>query len=409
MKIRDLFPGYYQPTEEEFNILWDECIFSFDTNVLLHIYRYSTETRNRLFEILQKIKQRLWIPHQVAYESHKNRINVIYDQAKAYKDIRNILEKNLAIKTLKDQLFKNYKRHPLIDIKKIISIIEIADNTIETYLKDIEKSQPEYLIQDSPDFLQIDEIWNQLIDIIDDRVGEPYSDDIYKNKCKEAEQRFKNLIPPGYKDNDKEALDKYGDVILWFQLIDHAICKKSPIVFITDDNKEDWWLKHHGKTIGPRPELTQEMLTKAQVKFYMYQSDTFLERAENYLKLIQKPLIIEEARTVRLLNEEFSSLDRKKVRWEYTDFLRNKGCKSNEYAYWTNYIYLGLFGINASQMKEEWELIKGDSSIARNYILDKKIQAIVYCEKLTIELFFNDLKQAHDDAIAFTKKKFDLD
>ncbi|MFM2060738.1 MAG: hypothetical protein RLZZ507_408 [Cyanobacteriota bacterium] len=40
--MRDLFPGYYQPTEKEFAELWKECIFSFDTNVLLHIYRYKT-------------------------------------------------------------------------------------------------------------------------------------------------------------------------------------------------------------------------------------------------------------------------------------------------------------------------------------------------------------------------------
>ncbi len=410
MSIRNLFSSYYQPTEEEFNILWEECIFSFDTNVLLHIYRYSTETRNRLFEILQKIQTRLWIPHQVAYEIHKNRIDVIYDQATAYTEIPKILEKHIAIKTLKEQLFKNYKRHPSIDIKEIISIIETADDKIKEYLAIISHSQPTYLIQDSPDFLKTDEIWNQLIDIIDGRVGEAYPEDIYKDKCREAEQRLKDLIPPGYKDDkNKTAPDKYGDVLLWFQLIDYAKSTKSPIIFITDDTKEDWWLNHHGKTISPRPELRQEMLTKAQVKFYMYQSDTFLEYAEKYLKLTQKPTIVEEAREVRLENEAFYVSDRRNMRWEYTDFLRQNGCESHEYAYWTNYMYLGLFGMNALQMRENWELVKGDKNIARNYVIDKNLQAITYCEKLTIELFYDDLEQAHDDAITFTKKKFNLD
>ncbi len=36
--MRDLFPGYYRPTEEEFAKMWQEGIFVFDANVLLNIY-----------------------------------------------------------------------------------------------------------------------------------------------------------------------------------------------------------------------------------------------------------------------------------------------------------------------------------------------------------------------------------
>ena len=61
MNMRYLFPGYYQPTEEEFTELWKECIFSFDTNVLLHIYRYSPKTRQRLFDILEKLQERQFL------------------------------------------------------------------------------------------------------------------------------------------------------------------------------------------------------------------------------------------------------------------------------------------------------------------------------------------------------------
>ncbi|MEQ8996136.1 MAG: PIN-like domain-containing protein [Coleofasciculus sp. B1-GNL1-01] len=53
--MRDLFPGYYQPTPEEFETLWQEAIFSFDANILLNIYRYSAETRERLFEIIERL------------------------------------------------------------------------------------------------------------------------------------------------------------------------------------------------------------------------------------------------------------------------------------------------------------------------------------------------------------------
>ena len=161
--MRDLFPGYYQPTKEEFTELWKECVFSFDTNVLLHIYRYSPKTRKRLFDILQKLQERIWIPHQVVYEIHKNRLTVISDQSLAYKDIEIILEKNLTIGSLKEQLFKKYKRHPFIDIKQIIEEIEGA---ITKTKDDLQAAKQEH-----PDFQENDELWNQLIAIINGKVG----------------------------------------------------------------------------------------------------------------------------------------------------------------------------------------------------------------------------------------------
>ncbi|MEA5576168.1 PIN domain-containing protein [Anabaena sp. UHCC 0451] len=293
MNMRDLFPGYYQPTEEDFSELWKECIFSFDTNVLLHIYRYSPKTRERLFDILKELQKRIWIPHQVAYEIHKNRLTVISDQSGAYKEIQNILDNNLAIGTLKEQLFKNFKRHPFLDVKQIIEDIEVVIKKV--------KDDLEAATQEHPDFLENDELWDQLITIIDGKVGQPFSKEELDKKYKVAEQRFKDSIPPGYKDDKgKNANNKYGDVILWFQLIEYAKSEKKPIIFVTDDDKEDWWLKHSRKTISPRPELVQEMLTEAGVRFYMYPADKFLDYAQKFLNLSEKPEVIEEARDIRV-------------------------------------------------------------------------------------------------------------
>jgi diguanylate cyclase (GGDEF)-like protein len=67
---------------------------------------------------------------------------------------------------------------------------------------------------------------------------------------------------------------------VWSQLKDVAALQQKPIIFITDDAKEDWWLKHEGKTIGPKPELIHEMQADAQVDFHMYSSDRFIDRAQ---------------------------------------------------------------------------------------------------------------------------------
>lgn len=92
---------------------------------------------------------------------------------------------------------------------------------------------------------------------------------------------------------------------------------------------------------------------------------------------------------------------------KYTDFLKEQGCEGYDYANWTNYIYEKLFGKTAREMKQYWEVVEGVKSIARNYISEEDgLKAVAYCENQVVELFIDDLRDAHDDAILFTSRKF---
>ena len=93
---------------------------------------------------------------------------------------------------------------------------------------------------------------------------------------------------------------------------------------------------------------------------------------------------------------------------KYTDFLQSQGCeKGYEYAYWTDYIYEGLFGKTAREIKSFWKLVEGDKNIGRNYIPEiLGLKAIAYCEHLVTQLYIDNLQQAHDDAISFTCRKY---
>jgi uncharacterized protein with von Willebrand factor type A (vWA) domain len=91
--MKDLFPGYYFPSDEEFSELWHHCIFIFDTNVLLDFYEYRNETRQEFFKVLDAIKDRLWIPHQVALEYNENRINRIKQAESNFTNAKSLLEK----------------------------------------------------------------------------------------------------------------------------------------------------------------------------------------------------------------------------------------------------------------------------------------------------------------------------
>jgi hypothetical protein len=74
LDMRDLFPGYFTPTDAEFEKLWSECVFGFDANVLLGLYRSTPETQEIFFAVLEKIKDRIFLPHQAASEYLRNRL-----------------------------------------------------------------------------------------------------------------------------------------------------------------------------------------------------------------------------------------------------------------------------------------------------------------------------------------------
>jgi hypothetical protein len=95
------------------------------------------------------------------------------------------------------------------------------------------------------------------------------------------------------------------------------------------------------------------------------------------------------------------------VRKIYTDLLQSLGCQGFEFGKWTNHIYQGLFGKDAAEMKEVWDLMDGNPRIARNYIpRSEGLDAVRYCEDMTVRMFVDDLQEAHDAAISLTKRKY---
>ena len=54
-----------------------------------------------------------------------------------------------------------------------------------------------------------------------------------------------------------------------------------PIVFISDDAKEDWWWIHRGERLAPLPELVHEFKEGSGQSFHIYQFTQFLRIAAN--------------------------------------------------------------------------------------------------------------------------------
>jgi hypothetical protein len=293
--MRDLFPGYYQLSEEEFSELWNNCVFILDTNVILNLYRYNKQTCEDFITVLRKIEHRLWIPHQVALEFQKNRTTVIEEQENKFVSIEKIL--NEAKSSLKGEI----RKFPSINHE---SFLEKLDKLFKEFLEETKLLETQQLKSEQKDFIR---------DIIDDifkgKIGEPPTKEELKKIYEEGEERYKNNYPPGYKDKSKNQQPylhkgmsfkrEYGDLILWKQILKEVDSKKLKyIIFITADEKEDWWLIEHGKTIGARPELVEEICKAGASIFYMYTPERFLEFVTKYIVVDVKEESIEQVKDI---------------------------------------------------------------------------------------------------------------
>jgi uncharacterized membrane-anchored protein YhcB (DUF1043 family) len=275
--------------------LWKNCLFGFDANVLLNLYRYTPNTKDSLLAILEKVSDRIWLPHQAAYEYHNRRLDVIQQQMKAYDSVPEIVQKS--VEELKGRL-SVFARHPSIRISEILKAFSDALEKYKGTLGDLKQEHPDFLIDDP--------IKETVSGLFDGKVGEPTAEDQLPQIYKQGEKRYELGRPPGYEDRHKEGTARYSDLVMWFQLIAKAEETKKPVIFVTDDRKEDWWLKSGGKTIGPRPELVQEISDKAAIAFYMYSVDHFMEYANKYLKQRIEEKAIHEVREVRQQDESVS-------------------------------------------------------------------------------------------------------
>ena len=289
MKVR--FPEQFQLNPSEYRKQWRSSLFVFDANVLLNMYRYSDETRGVFFNFFSKYQSRIWLPNRAAEEYFENRHNVISQQEKAYEEtistIR-ILQKNLS----------NARHHPFLKDETMEKVSILFSSLIDE-LEENKAIHSRRIYQDN--------VKDELAKLFNNKVGEPHKKDRLEKIVKEGEYRYQQLIPPGFEDRKKygetevfsEQCRKYGDLILWMQIIDESKEKKKDVILVTDDRKSDWWQVFNGKTVGPRPELIKEFFQLSNQTIYFYHADRFLEYTKEFLDESVSNETIEEIRNIR--------------------------------------------------------------------------------------------------------------
>lgn len=286
--MQDLFPGYYRPSNVELESLWSKGIFVFDTNVLLNLYSYPDAAREAFISVLQRVSGRSWIPYQVALEFHRNRFNRIKQSNKAVHELR---EKVRSACTQLTSDFKNIefeKRNTGIDDIDIrLQAVRDAYGSLEIALNLACDRLPSVGLEDP--------IGQQIAGMFVGRIGQPPADQAELDALiHDGMARFEQKIPPGFGDIAKGDIyrdrgliypGKFGDLIIWRQIISHIKKNEHPdIIFITGDRKQDWWLHEGGQVLGPLPELVQEFRSASGAqRFWMYSADQFLKYALEFL------------------------------------------------------------------------------------------------------------------------------
>ena len=289
--MKSKFAGFYRPTDNEFAELWKKATFVVDANILLNLYRYPAAIRDELLKVFGQVEDRLWLPYHAALEYQRNRPKVIAEQKRRFHEVRASVDNLLA--QLEAEVAKLRRRHSLIDLDPLVRAIRPEVEKYKAHLNKLETEQSN---------VQDDDALRESIDcLFGNRVGPAPDNEKLASIYKDGQKRYDHGAPPGYSDNNKsESADglysydgrfynaRFGDLILWTQILDFAASKLgSHIIFLTDDEKEDWWwsVKSDGqKKIGPRPELVAEIKDKGQAAdFYMYNFEKFLEYSKTYL------------------------------------------------------------------------------------------------------------------------------
>lgn len=145
-----------------------------------------------------------------------------------------------------------------------------------------------------------EEIYNALLKVIRYRIGNKHPQEWIDSVEEEGIKRFEEKIPPGFNDEDKDQSNednenirkygdltyqrKYGDLILWKDLIKHLQenkIKNKKIILVTNDGtsskKNDIMYRVNGMTVGPNISLLNEMLVETDNKLKILNNTYFVK------------------------------------------------------------------------------------------------------------------------------------
>ena len=222
-----------------------------------------------------------------------------------------LLLNEINVTKFKNDFSKNWNKVKSDAAKKLFSSLafrnDLHQNELTTFLSnllnsdklDIESKLIEKISSISDNQKNTFEV---LIQIMESKTGEKYTQEWIKEVEKDGEKRYTNNTPPGFNDSSKKESrcykgikyqQKFGDLIIWKDIIRKAKEDKiKNVIFVTSDGKRDSktdlsYKVYIGKDgdgkdkyhiIGPRIELIEEMKNQTDADFYLMDELEFMKQ-----------------------------------------------------------------------------------------------------------------------------------
>jgi len=288
--MKSIFKGFYSTADEDLGTIWTSpnTLFVFDTNCLFNLYRCEDDTREDIIGVMKAIESRAWLPFQVAFEYQRGRRGIIEESINALSKIKSELLKINTQNILSSVGIKKHLYSSLSD--EFVKLQEDLKKPIKSYID--EKIEPR--IESKNSISSHDFIRDSIDSIFLDKIGPLPTQDKIDEIDQKGMERHERKQAPGFKDDSKGQIsyfsglkfqNKYGDLYLWMQLIEKAKEEEvKNVIFVSDDNKSDWWFSISGKTHGPLESLKTEICAEANIdNFRMVNEISFLYEAKNNL------------------------------------------------------------------------------------------------------------------------------
>ena len=220
-----------------------DAVFVLDTNALLVPYGTDPASLDAIRTTYTKLlsENRLVVPAQAAREFAKNRperLKTAYDQL-AQRQSLNVTESAYpllaelpdykALKKIEDELAAKVKEYRAA-IKTVLSKVRgwYWDDPVSAMYRTMFTDKVVLDVKLKGDDLKTDVIFRQI-----------------------------HKVPPGYKDSSKDT-GSAGDLIIWRTILEIGRNRKKHVVFVSGEEKADWWYRASEGVLYPRFELLDE-------------------------------------------------------------------------------------------------------------------------------------------------------
>lgn len=236
-----IFTAQYKSINE----VKETCLVVLDTNSLLVPYSIGKDSLQQIRNTYSKLvtEQRLIIPGQVAREFAKNRANKLSELYQQFnRKISNVNKLQRGRYPLLDSL-KAYEKTIRLEerIDKLMVEYKGAVQGVLSHIRDWTWSDPVSLLY-AELFRE-----NVILDLKVDR----------QKVSTELARRQLHGIPPGYKDSGKDD-SGIGDFLIWLTILEAGEKSKKSLLFVSGEEKPDWFIRSEGQPLYPRYELVDE-------------------------------------------------------------------------------------------------------------------------------------------------------